>query len=139
MAEADPAISHADATALEAATPPAPRRHWGRLAAMVSLPVLLLIGGGVYWESLQGKVTTDAMMAHLRKLQDIAMEQGQAGKSNSADFGFRVDFHALSLLRSGMQLDFLPRMNCCTKGLAEFLISSVVPTSIIFLSYIMAM
>ena len=77
MAEADPAISHADATALEAATPPAPRRHWGRLAAMVSLPVLLLIGGGVYWESLQGKVTTDNAYVHLDKVSVSAQVGGK--------------------------------------------------------------
>lgn len=77
MAEADPAISHADATALEAATPPAPRRHWGRLAAMISLPVLLLIGGGVYWESLQGKVTTDNAYVHLDKVSVSAQVGGK--------------------------------------------------------------
>jgi len=54
MAEADPQIAGTDAT--EAA--PA-RRRWGRIAAMVSLPLLLLAGGVLYWQGLQGKVTTD--------------------------------------------------------------------------------
>ena len=53
MAEADPKIAEN-----EAAEARAPRR-WGRIAAMVSLPLVLLIGGFLYWQSLQGKVSTD--------------------------------------------------------------------------------
>jgi membrane fusion protein (multidrug efflux system) len=53
MAEADPKIAEN-----ETAEAPAPRR-WGRIAAMASLPLLLLIGGFLYWQSLQGKVSTD--------------------------------------------------------------------------------
>ena len=61
MAEADPQIDESEAVA-----PPAPapasgpaRRRWGRLALMLALPLALLIGGLVYWQSLQGKVGTD--------------------------------------------------------------------------------
>jgi membrane fusion protein, multidrug efflux system len=54
MAEADPKIAESEAA--EAAPT---RRRWGRIAAMVSLPLVLLIGGFLYWQSLQGKVSTD--------------------------------------------------------------------------------
>lgn len=54
MAEADPKIAESETDQ----TAPAPRR-WGRIAAMVSLPIVLLIGGLLYWSSLQGKVSTD--------------------------------------------------------------------------------
>ena len=56
MAEADPKIAEEETAAAEAV--PAPRR-WGRIAAMISLPLVLLIGGILYWQSLQGKVSTD--------------------------------------------------------------------------------
>jgi membrane fusion protein (multidrug efflux system) len=54
MAEADPNIAESETVQTVTA-----RRRWGRMAAMVSLPLLLLIGGFLYWQSLQGKVSTD--------------------------------------------------------------------------------
>jgi membrane fusion protein (multidrug efflux system) len=54
MAEADPNIGDTDA----AQAVPA-RRRWGRLGLMISVPLLLLIGALIYWQSLQGKVSTD--------------------------------------------------------------------------------
>jgi membrane fusion protein (multidrug efflux system) len=54
MAEADPIIGESNA----AQAAPA-RRRWGRLGLMISVPLLLLIGGLIYWQSLQGKVSTD--------------------------------------------------------------------------------
>ena len=59
MAEADPALAETTAEALEAPAAPAPRRRWGRLALMLSLPIVLLVGGFYYWQSLQGQVSTD--------------------------------------------------------------------------------
>ena len=56
MAEADVQIGENEAA--EAAPAPV-RRRWGRIAAMASLPLALLVGGFLYWESLQGKVSTD--------------------------------------------------------------------------------
>jgi membrane fusion protein (multidrug efflux system) len=56
LAEADPAIG--ESNTIEAAPAPA-RRRWTRFALMVSVPLLLLIGGLIYWQSLQGKVSTD--------------------------------------------------------------------------------
>lgn len=40
-------------------TPPRPRRRWGRLILMLSVPAALLIGGAAYWISLEGQVSTD--------------------------------------------------------------------------------
>jgi membrane fusion protein (multidrug efflux system) len=54
MAEADPKIAESDAAE---AAPARPRA--GRIAAMVSLPLVLLFGGFLYWQGLQGKVSTD--------------------------------------------------------------------------------
>ena len=42
----------------ESETPASPRRS-RRLLLMISLPLALLIGAGIYWWSLQGKVSTD--------------------------------------------------------------------------------
>ncbi|MEE1876207.1 HlyD family secretion protein [Altererythrobacter litoralis] len=36
-----------------------PRRNWRRLALMLSVPFLLLVGAGIYWIGLIGKVSTD--------------------------------------------------------------------------------
>jgi membrane fusion protein (multidrug efflux system) len=57
MAEADPQIAETGTiTVVEA---PPKRRRWGRLALMLALPIALLIGGYIYWQGLQGKVSTD--------------------------------------------------------------------------------
>ena len=86
MAEADPQMTESEAadTAPVAASV---KRRWGRLALMLSLPILLLIGGFVYWQSLQGKVGTDN--AYLKqdkvgvsaeivgKIVDVRVREGQ--------------------------------------------------------------
>ena len=60
MAEADPRTAEAGSIAAVASQIPAkPKRRWGRLVLMFMVPLALLIGGGLYWLSLQGKVTTD--------------------------------------------------------------------------------
>ena len=97
MAEADPALTESTAEAIEA---PAPKkRRWGRLALMLSLPILLLVGGFVYWQGLQGKVSTDN--AYLKqdkvgvsaeivgKIIDVRVQEGQLVKAG--DLLFRVD------------------------------------------------
>jgi membrane fusion protein (multidrug efflux system) len=67
MADADPQIE-APAAVREPGEPDskavleaedAPQRHWGRLALMLIVPLAIVIGGVVYWLSLQGKVSTD--------------------------------------------------------------------------------
>jgi len=57
MAEADTAIAD-DMSETGEAPAPKPRR-WRRIALMAVVPLLLLIGGFVYWSGLQGKVSTD--------------------------------------------------------------------------------
>jgi len=64
MADADPQIVEAPATVRQPGEPDTeiivePRRRWGRLALMVAVPLAILIGGVIYWFSLQGKVSTD--------------------------------------------------------------------------------
>lgn len=97
MAEADIQISE-DETLVSPAEAPKKRR-WGRLALMLSLPLLLLIGGFFYWQSLQGKVTTDN--AYLKqdkvgvsaeivgKIVDVAVKEGDLVKAG--DLLFRID------------------------------------------------
>ena len=97
MAEADPALVEPAAEIREA--PASPKRHWGRLLLMLSLPVVLLIGGFLYWQSLQGKVSTDN--AYLRqdkvgvsaeivgKIVEVSVREGQLVKAG--DLLFRVD------------------------------------------------
>ncbi|MCB2048984.1 MAG: HlyD family secretion protein [Novosphingobium sp.] len=63
MADADPTFE-TDVTDTETATAPRAKRWRGRII-MYGLPLLVLLGGGYYWQSLQGKVSTDN--AYLRQ------------------------------------------------------------------------
>lgn len=56
MAEADPALARHAASVAPAA--PA-RRPWGRWALMLIVPLALVAGALVYWQSLAGMVSTD--------------------------------------------------------------------------------
>ena len=59
MAEADtPIIADEGQTPVED-YPVKPKRRWGRLALMLGVPLAIVIGGGLYWMSLAGKVSTD--------------------------------------------------------------------------------
>ena len=87
MAESDPKIDPNSAElayetapadpdlAVEAAKP---KRKWGRLALMLSLPLALIIGGVVYWHGLQGEVSTDNAYVHLDKVSVSSEEIGRA-------------------------------------------------------------
>lgn len=96
MAEQDPGTLTA---AAPAETVAAPRRRWGRLALMLSLPVALLIGGVIYWQSLQGQVSTDNAYVHVDKVSvsaqvggkivDVAVRENQHVKAG--DLLFRID------------------------------------------------
>lgn len=98
MAEADPQIveSTAETTVIEA---PAKRRRWGRLALMLALPVLLLAGAYVYWQGLQGKITTDNAYLQQDKvgvsaeivgrIAAVSVKEGQV--VNKGDLLFRID------------------------------------------------
>ena len=97
MAEADPALADTAAEAIEASAPR--KRRWGRLALMLSLPLALLVGGLFYWQSLQGKVSTDN--AYLKqdkvgvsaeivgKVVEVNVREGQLVKAG--DLLFRID------------------------------------------------
>jgi len=97
MAEADPNLAEQAAAAEQ--VPPKPKRAWGRLLLMLSLPLLLLIGGLVYWQSLQGQVSTDNAYVHLDKVSVSALVGGQISevfvKENqqvkAGDLLFRID------------------------------------------------
>lgn len=76
-----------------------PRRRVGRLALMVGLPILLAIGGGLYWLSLRGKVATDNAYVQQDKVSissevggkiiEVAVKDGQT--VNQGDLLFRID------------------------------------------------
>ena len=56
---------------------PAPRRNRRRLLVMLSVPIALLIGGLVYWQSLQGHVSTDNAYIHVDKISVSAEVSGK--------------------------------------------------------------
>ena len=114
MAESDPKIDPtnaklADAPALaepELAPGAAkPHRKWGRFALMLSLPLALIIGGVVYWRSLQGQVSTDNAYVHLDKVSVSAEVGGKITAVmvqenqhvNAGDLLFRIDAEPLQL------------------------------------------
>jgi membrane fusion protein (multidrug efflux system) len=110
MADADPHISERPATVREPGEPgtvpqveieaeaPA-RRRWGRLALMAVVPLAILIGGGIYWHGLQGKVSTDdayvkqdkvSVTAEIGgKVQQVFVKTGQMVKAG--DPLFKID------------------------------------------------
>ncbi|MEQ1541607.1 MAG: HlyD family secretion protein [Novosphingobium sp.] len=98
MAEADPALPREADSAAATAAPPL-RRRWARLALMLSVPLLLIIGGVLYWQSLQGQVSTDNAYVHLDKVSvsgevggkivEVAVKENQHVKAG--DLLFRID------------------------------------------------
>lgn len=99
MAEADPMSIPVDASEQETVTKAASPRRLGRLALMISLPLALLIGGGLYWLSLQGKVSTDNAYVQQDKVSvsaevggrivEVAVKDGQTVQQG--DLLFRID------------------------------------------------
>lgn len=97
MAERDPAIEIP--TEEQAPPVPKPKRNWGRLLLMLSLPLALIIGGVVYWRSLQGQVSTDNAYVHLDKVSvsgqvtgkivEVLVRENQHVKAG--DLLFRID------------------------------------------------
>ena len=98
MAEADPQLPVDTGETVETETA-APRRKWGRMALMLSVPLLLLIAGGVYWLSLQGKVSTDNAYVQQDKVSVSAQVGGEivevlVGEGDTVQKGdllFRID------------------------------------------------
>ncbi|MBO9575421.1 MAG: HlyD family secretion protein [Sphingobium sp.] len=62
MAEADPALNKAqrvEATPVAVPDAPAPKRRWGKTAAMLVVPLAVVVGGGYAWMTSGRSVTTD--------------------------------------------------------------------------------
>lgn len=99
MADADPTFTEPHTASETIAEAPAPRRHFGRLAVMLSVPLALAIGGGFYWYDQQGKVSTDNAYIKQDKVSvsaeisgriiEIAAEENQTVKAG--DLLFRID------------------------------------------------
>ncbi|MBA4162507.1 MAG: secretion protein HlyD [Novosphingobium sp.] len=97
MAERDPAIEISAEE--QAPAVPKSKRQWGRLLLMLSLPLALIIGGVVYWRSLQGQVSTDNAYVHLDKVSvsgqvtgkivEVLVRENQHVKAG--DLLFRID------------------------------------------------
>ncbi len=78
MAEADPQIESGSAVAAaDNAAAATPKRKWGRLALMLSVPLMLLVAGGIYWLSLQGQVSTDNAYVQQDKVSVSAQVGGE--------------------------------------------------------------
>ena len=94
MAEADPTMP----TAAQVASEPH-KRNWQRLILMGAVPLLVLLGGLVYWYSLQGKASTDNAYVKLDKVSvsseiggkivAVAVREDQQVKPG--DLLFRID------------------------------------------------
>ena len=101
MAEADPQIAESDVTVVG----PPRKRRWGRLALMLSLPLALLIGGYVYWQGQQGKVSTDNAYLQQDKVgvsaeivgRIVQVNVKESQHVNAGDVLFRVDAEPYNL------------------------------------------
>ena len=97
MAEADPAFP--EAAGADTIIAPAPKRGRGRLALMLVVPLLVIIGGAFYWQSLQGHVATDNAYVQQDKVSVSAQVGGRIievlARENSSvkadDLLFRID------------------------------------------------
>jgi membrane fusion protein (multidrug efflux system) len=101
MAEADPLPPDAiDAQPAEQTVEvDRPKRRWGRLALMLALPLALVIGGVIYWQGLQGKVSTDNAYVQQDKVSvssevggkivEVAVKDGQTVQKGA--LLFRID------------------------------------------------
>ena len=97
MAEADPTFPEAAGT--DTIIAPAPKRGRGRLALMLVVPLLVIIGGALYWQSLQGHVATDNAYVQQDKVSVSAQVGGRIievlARENSSvkadELLFRID------------------------------------------------
>ncbi len=106
MAEADPLppvaneeVSTSAAIGADEGPPSKPQRRLGRVGLMLLVPVLLLLAGGYYWYSLQGKVYTDNAYLKQDKVSisaevggriiDVAV--GEGDEVAAGDLLFRID------------------------------------------------
>ena len=100
MAEADPTFPEAGGAAgADTIIAPAPKRGRGRFALMLVVPLLVIIGGALYWQSLQGHVATDNAYVQQDKVSVSAQVGGRIievlARENSSvkadDLLFRID------------------------------------------------
>ena len=97
MAEADPTFP--EAAGADTIIAPAPKRGRGRMALMLVVPLLVIIGGALYWQSLQGHVATDNAYVQQDKVSVSAQVGGRIievlARENSSvkadDLLFRID------------------------------------------------
>ncbi|MBM0169212.1 HlyD family secretion protein [Altererythrobacter sp. C41] len=107
MADADPAtlpeaadeVSAPERISQQPEPEAAKPRRWGRIALMAAVPLAMLIAGGLYWLSLQGKVSTDnayvqqdrvAVSAEVGgQIVEVAVEDGQRVAAGA--LLFRID------------------------------------------------
>lgn len=96
MAEADLQIQLEEADRPEV---PGRKRIWHRTALMLSVPLLLLFAGGLYWLSLQGQVSTDNAYIQQDKVSVSAQVGGEiievfvseGDTVEAGDLLFRID------------------------------------------------
>lgn len=100
MAEADPKLQSSGTPVVEDyAVTPKPKRNWGRVAFMLSVPLSLLVAGGIYWLSLQGKVSTDNAYVQQDKVsvsgqvggEILEVFVGEGDNVKAGDLLFRID------------------------------------------------
>ncbi len=77
MAELKPYTDVANSTQAEGEAFPKPRTRWRRIALMAIVPLLLSGGALIYWQSLQGKVSTDNAYVQQDKVSVSAEVGGQ--------------------------------------------------------------
>jgi membrane fusion protein (multidrug efflux system) len=99
MAERDPQIE-LDESQPVAATGPQPKpRPWRKLALMGVVPLLVLVGGLIYWQGLQGKVSTDNAYVQQDKVsvstevggEIVAVAVRENQQVAAGDLLFRID------------------------------------------------
>lgn len=102
MAEQDPRIE------IPPASQELPRpagRNWRKLLVMLSVPITLIIGGLVYWQSQQGQVSTDNAYIHVDKISvssevsgkivEVLVKENQ--HVSAGDLLFRIDPEAFEV------------------------------------------
>ncbi|MGX7952760.1 HlyD family secretion protein [Tsuneonella sp. HG249] len=106
MAEADPR-QPAEQAAIAPEDVSAKPRRLGRIALMTALPLALLIGGGLYWLSLQGQVSTDNAYVQQDKVSlsaevggrivEVAVKDGQTVEAGQLLFRIDPDPYQLQI------------------------------------------
>lgn len=95
MADSDPHIAMGTATSVSTK----PKRRWGRIALMLCVPLLLIIGGVIYYVSTRDVVSTDNAYVQQDKISISAEVGGRVVEVrvaenqsvNAGDLLFRID------------------------------------------------